>query len=483
MRHRALNHDADNSSNTMNTLAIMVSRLYVDRVREALLFDDSDYSNKWISISTTADDGTQTKTTAPCLRKRPLGAAPSWRVAPTTITDAPGKKTNPTYILILIENNKRNNLQLAELHPMARQTISWGVTLSHHFIGNANGSSDSNSLNDLGILIYSELMKIGFDLNRDCVRAHTFPKELSAAVCQSLQMSAAADSRGRVGGASSYSIDENHPYDGPIGMTMSKSKCTHVVSVIRHETGYGWNVETKESHFAAHFNHSANDEVFLEPVERQTGKDLSANVVPSAPVSRAYYKLRQVWDEILSNKFQSFSGIGVDLGASPGGWTQVLSHDVGLSKVVAVDKAILAERVRSLPGVVRVSADMSSPEAAAAIEAVGDPISLLVCDACILSVEILERVVELIQRMDQGAWTLPAAFVITLKQPFKTAASINRHLEKVKTKLPSLLKEAVSFMYKQPVKTQYQIRHLMANSDLERTLVVTFESVGKQDNT
>lgn len=216
----------------------------------------------------------------------------------------------------------------------------------------------------------------------------------------------------------------------------------------------------------------------LEPTDSGTGKNLSSDAVPSnVPVSRAYYKLRQVHDEILITEFPNLfsnGGIGVDLGASPGGWTQVLKH-IGLDQVVSVDRALLAERVLSLPGVIHVPACMSSAEAAEAIKATKAPVSLLVCDACIFSGEILEKTIELMQRLDRTSWTLPACLVITLKMPYKSVKNMARKLESATKKIPSLLKKAACIMYKDTdVKIRYQIPHLMANSEWERTLVAVF---------
>jgi len=413
-------------------LAVMVTKKHMDRVRDALLGEHEG----WLGAS----DRT---TPAPTPRKRPL--EPTCRVVFTADT----ARMSQLYIILFIENNLTD---VKDLHPIARQCISWGVSLPHEFRG--------SDMQVLGQEIYAELLKEGFDPVEDCLRAHTFPKELSSTLCRSLQQTA--------GGSC------EDPYEGPINMTMSASKCTHVVSVIRHETGYAWNVENTDSHFAAKFNQRANGEILLEGTDSRTGKDKSSSIIPAnIPVSRAYYKLSQVWDDILCQEITDLSGLGVDLGASPGGWTQVLKH-IGLSKVVAIDPGLLADRVMSLPGVIHVAADMASSEAAEEIQAIQEPISLLVCDACILSVDILEKAIELLQLLDSKSWALPAAFVITLKMPFKSPASVNRNMEKVKNKIPSLLNKAASIMYKDPVKIRYQILHLMGNSDLERTLVAVF---------
>lgn len=89
------------------------------------------------------------------------------------------------------------------------------------------------------------------------------------------------------------------------------------------------------------------------------------------PVSRAYYKLAQVFDDdtllkvmaaqqqpsddkssATSMRTTMFShGNGMDIGASPGGWTQVLYNTLHIPTIIALDPAMLAERVMKLPGV------------------------------------------------------------------------------------------------------------------------------------
>lgn len=415
------------------TVAVLVTPKYIDRVTDALLGK----SEEWLNA----------QRQAPETRKRPLVDG-SCRVVSTPDTE----KMSQVYVLLFIENTITS---LKSLHPMVRQNMSWGVDVTHDFKG--------DGVEKLIPEIYAELLRSGFDLGNDVLRAHAFPKDINETVCRSLQEAA--------GG-----ICEDGPYDGPIQMTASRSKCTHVVTVIRHETGYVWEVQDQATHFAAKYNHNANDELLLEPTDSSTGKDLSSiSVAANIPVSRAYYKLRQAWDEILSLEFRDLSdSMGIDLGASPGGWTQVLKY-IGLEKVVSIDPGALAKRVESMPGVVHVAVDMTSDDTVNAIEATGVPISLLVCDACIFSGEIIEKTIELIERLDHDSWALPAAFVITLKMPYRQAANLNRNIENAKKKIPSLLSKAGSIMYKNEVKIRYKVVHLMANSPLERTLVAIFE--------
>jgi 23S rRNA U2552 (ribose-2'-O)-methylase RlmE/FtsJ len=340
---------------------------------------------------------------------------------------------------------------------MARQNIAWGVTLQYDV--------QKVDTERLGREIFSTLADKGFNEKEHVLRVDTFPKELSSSVCQSLQQAAGA-------------TDSTDPYEGPIIVTKSASKCNHVVSLVCHEAGYAWGVTDRATHFAVKFNDGASNELLTKSTDPVTGVDVSSDTLQDAPVSRAYYKLSQVWDEILCNEFTSLApiGKGVDLGAAPGGWTQVLRQHIGLSQVISIDPGVLAHRVTSLPGVVNVTADMASAQAVEAIAAVTEPISFLVCDACVDSFNILEKIVQLTERLDRNSFALPAAFVMTLKMPHKTPTSLDRNLEKVKKTIPKQLRKMASLSYEQQVNIRHQIVHLMANSDCERTLVVMFEA-------
>lgn len=428
----------------MNRVAILVTPAYKDRVRDALL----GIKEEWLVVG---DEE------APPSKKRQL-VPPSYREVSTPDT----KKIAKQWVLLFLENPISS---LKELHPMARQNISWGMQVAH--------DSEVDDIYALVPAIYSELSRSGFNLDSDYLRVHTFPKNIEESVCNALQQAA--------GGTS-----DDDSYEGPIQMTASRSKCTYVVAIIRHETGYAWNVQDQSSHFEAKFNHDANDEVLLVGTDSQTGKDRASSEVSAAvPVSRAYYKLHQVWKEILSRDlpYIATNNLAVDLGAAPGGWTQVLKQVAGFAQVVAVDQGRLANRVMSLTGIVHVASDMSSKQAAEAIEETGTPISLLVCDACVFSAEIMEKIIQLIEKLPSSTWALPAALVVTLKMPYKQTNNTIKNIEKQKKKVPSLLKRAANFMYKdKAVKIRYKVVHLFANSVMERTMIAIFEPMHDRSN-
>jgi hypothetical protein len=79
-------------------------------------------------------------------------------------------------------------------------------------------------------------------------------------------------------------------------MSESASKCSHVVSLVCHETGYAWGVTKQATRFAVKFNDGASNELSTKSTDPVTGVDVSSDTPQLAPVSRAYYKLSQVWD-------------------------------------------------------------------------------------------------------------------------------------------------------------------------------------------
>lgn len=163
-------------------LAVMVTPKFVDRIQNVLL----GVHEEWLCAS-------EAPPTTAAPRKRSLG---SCRVVSTPDTE----KMSKIYVLLLFENSCT---KLKDLHPMVRQNISWGVTLTHEFTG--------DEMEEVLIPeMCAELLNSGFDRTKDCLRAHTFPKELSESVCRSLQQAA--------GGSC------EDPFEGPIPMTASMSK-------------------------------------------------------------------------------------------------------------------------------------------------------------------------------------------------------------------------------------------------------------------
>ena len=356
------------------------------------------------------------------------------------------------FVLLLIEAVNR---PVESLPPMACQNISW--------IGRITHQSEDRAY------IWSTLREQGFLPATNTLRVDVFPRDKTGEICQTLQASCAKELA---------QMNPTDPFEGPISMTMSASKCSHRLTVICiGDSSCMWGLASRQSNrdsgmFKMKFNHEAADKIIVESVESNTGKDVKEYVDITAPLSRAYYKLDQVWHDYLET-YQSLElqgGKAIDLGACPGGWTQVLVHKMGLRSVVAVDPGRPADRVLNLPQVTHVQSSIKS----ASIASYG-PFMILVCDASDVWIEIMKQIADTVVGM--ASWELPSVCVITLKLPFKTLQSVQRHVDMMAESIPSHLDDMAKKMFPtvDRVEVLFQIVHLMANSDSERTLIALFQ--------
>eukprot|EP00957_Ditylum_brightwellii_P018897 1421133-Ditylum_brightwellii.AAC.1 len=87
--------------------------------------------------------------------------------------------------------------------------------------------------------------------------------------------------------------------------------------------------------------------------------------------------------------------------------------------------------------------------------------------------------VKLTKQKTTSLLSLPAVMVITLKLPYKTAASLERNLKRVLSKVPHELQKIASSSSSSTTTAaaavSFHIVHLMANSDSERTIVAVFD--------
>jgi 23S rRNA U2552 (ribose-2'-O)-methylase RlmE/FtsJ len=450
------------------TYSILVTRAYADRVRDKLL----GLKSEWTQLE---------RVTSSC------------RIIPTEAGKG-GRKERRGYTLLILQGViSTDALQI--LSPIARQNISSGHRLTHRVTTTTSTCLTASDL--VGPTLYKLLVtKASFDTSdkQHALRVDCFPKEDTEAICLALQRAAASadDDPGSI-----------QPYEGIISMTRSASKATHTLHLIRDDMDvsnscYWIGLEQnnanseQEATIDIKFNDNAAKEVIIEPVDQSTGKNLSPTPLtdPDAPVSRAYYKLHQVWDEVLDPLFSpdiKSKGTAFDLGAAPGGWTQICRHH--FPRVVAVDPGNLGGRIVAKEGVHHVVAELSSVEVATALQkyAEAGPLSLLVCDASTDSNEVLDRILTLLKRLQTTEdcttttkWTVPSAFVVTLKLPYKTVGSLARNLTKVVGMIPQQLATAVNAMSfdttkSTPIVVRFQVVHLMANSESERTLIAVFD--------
>jgi 23S rRNA C2498 (ribose-2'-O)-methylase RlmM len=219
-------------------------------------------------------------------------------------------------------------------------------------------------------------------------------------------------------------------------------------------------------------NYAAAEEIVVIPADNTNGHDIIENVPSIVPLSRAYYKLDEIWKCYLSNLVSStweWGGIAMDLGACPGGWTQVLVHEMGFQNVLSVDPGILSDRVLNLSQVTHIRNNILSAD----ITSHG-PFSILVCDASDVWIKILEQIETVV--VEKCEWSLPSVCIITLKLPFKTLKSVKRHVDRIQNVIPVFLQRISRKMFpgKGDIQIQSSIVHLMSNSSSERTLLATF---------
>ncbi|KAL7554472.1 hypothetical protein ACHAWF_017927 [Thalassiosira exigua] len=471
---------------------ILCHRNYAYRISEALIQASSD--EKWSRLGAIGhhNDASLPRESNKCT------------IIPTP-EEKGRRKDRIGYTLLVITGTTQSP---ARLPPMARKHISWAARLTHQVtlddVIGCDGVEEScaNESNNFHATIrsitrdiWSELTQF-FDSENDFLRIDVHPKLFDT----------------------EFRACFNDEMGGKVRLACSASKVSHVVAVVIQTAATScstsslvqniyWGISKSNEYFLElnqRLNDHATGEVILDPTDPKTGLDKGTNVLWDAPVSRAYYKLAQVFDDInciqmaasvhnsrttLEICTESLShGSGLDIGASPGGWTQVLHNTLGMSSVVAVDPGLLAQRVQLLRGVHHICAEISSEEAVAAL-AKHAPYSVIVCDASISNAnELLVKMAETLEkassmlRDNQNVIAWPLCLVVTLKLPYKTSESIDRNLKKVNSFIPeyltriALLDTCTKDSSTVEVDVKYRICHLFANSISERTLVAIFQA-------
>jgi len=342
-------------------------------------------------------------------------------------------------------------------------------------------------------------------------------------------------------------IEPDDVFSGPIIFTKSASRASYVITLIQIGTtgrdDFTFGIATRDEHWEQMngcFNGYAAAQVLIQPTDSTTGLDLESSLskyqkkkmkiangidrvtttaelstsrIPSkSPVCRAYYKLQQIYDECIlhdsddDNNNNSntptttpLKNSGMDLGASPGGWTQVLHSSFKLPSVLSIDPATLARRVLDLPGVVHVRGDMASDEAVGEMVRLA-PFSLVVSDASVDFHAVVGKVVESLAKADavlkekeggaesKALLATPSMIVITLKLPHNSLTSLDRNMQKVIKTLPEKIKTMMAWVgpskgndvdggVEPKLTIDYKVLHLMANSAYERTCVIRLRHV------
>jgi hypothetical protein len=417
----------------------------------------------------------------------------SARVLDTWTADTGVSRSRRGYFLVLVPAVAR---LFSDLSPLARQNIAWIGRVSHSYCHSRdkteplpNDEGDRGNVataaphSELGRLVWQTLCcradHPAFSIHDCILRVECHAREMVESVCLALQTACAV--------ALSLPAPAE-AFEGPIPMTMSRTKCTHRVTVVAifpaatnsNDTSgvwYYWGIDGNDKPTII-LNQEAAQEIVVIPCDHETGQEQSKQrkVDPAAPLSRAYFKLQQIATDILQPaesylQLKKAETAGIDLGASPGGWTQVLALQVGVSAVYAVDPAKLATRALQLSNVRHLPSSMET----ANYDSIGMPCAILVCDASLLWFLLCERLSDHV--LDKVQWRIPAVFVVTLKLPYKTTGSLERQILLIDKGMPDILKEMATKMYptNNKVKAIFRIVHVMANSDSERTLIAIFD--------
>jgi 23S rRNA U2552 (ribose-2'-O)-methylase RlmE/FtsJ len=349
--------------------------------------------------------------------------------------------------------------------------------------------------------------------NKGSLRVDVYPRNLAEQFCLGLQQACHREQS-----LQASETSPTDPFGGPVAMTMSASKCSHRLTIIlsdslqnaeenpnhKNQLTYKlyWGLmcrETDKSIMEMKLNHQASEEINVVAPDPETGGEVKPNIPTETPLSRAYYKLDQVWNDYLEPERKTLDAIrrleeasAVDFGSAPGGWTQVIAHRVpGLKTVCSVDRGIVAERVTKLPNVKYIHGIIDDCQAN--IEPSG-PFAIVTCDASKLWSDVMDWFTKIVVQKavqsnnDEDAkakFTLPCIFIITMKLPFKTLKSVQRHVELIHNKLQNYLSDMVAAMYPEslePIQTRSVVAHLMANSDGERTIIVIFEQSKEEES-
>mmetsp|Transcript_4813 Transcript_4813/g.6251 ORF Transcript_4813/g.6251 Transcript_4813/m.6251 type:complete len:430 (+) Transcript_4813:152-1441(+) len=376
------------------------------------------------------------------------------------------------YVILLLQTKAA---KVASLSPMARQNISWISRMSHCV---PLEQDDQRSPRKIGEFLFNSLMQHSFQLDKHFLRVEVHPRGQVELVCRSLQLAAGLKDD-----------EQQDPFEGPIEMTKSRKRCKFKLTVVFEDDNADnaatassksmyWGIDRRpedDSVIDLALNHEAKHQIKVVPCDCKTGKEMNLQTVNvKIPLSRAYYKLDQVYhDHLVSQKdtLKWEEGIGLDLGASPGGWSQVLVHLFGLSSVVAVDSAALADRIGNMPQVTHVQSTMENKDSFPK-----GPYSVVVCDASIVYMELFDLIqTKVIHKI---RCCLPCIWVLTMKLPFRSLGSIQRHIRLLEEMLDQQLSDMTKVLYPNKemdnLNVKAEIIHLMANSDSERTLMVTF---------
>ena len=464
----------DLDGSIIHTYAIMVHRIYRDRVLEYLNGDENDNNSKTRGPAHPSMSSTSTQ---------PRFVLANEQVQQVTKGVSRAKRG---FTLLIVAFRLPQFCSISNLSPFARQNISWFGKLQYSSVVNSM-KLNKDMLQRL-LSPFQKLPQCPTAMNNIRLQVHPSDHDLTYSICQQLQQF--------------FDPTVQDPFETsrtPISFTLSKTLCTHRMTIvflpvmIVHEDNnivssssfhcYA-GVESSDDANSIGLNHQAHDEIIVQACTRDNEEMTSCH-----PVSRAYYKLEQVFREYIHPGREPFvctqsselphsslidhlsQHTAIDMGAAPGGFTQVLVQIGCMNKVMAVDPAQLHPRVMNAPEVQHVKACLAD---ANDLQNKG-PYSIFVCDASIIWNRVFEEY-DLCKSLSKLQFVLPCVFVITLKMPFKSLGSIQHHVEMMHKRVPEYMEKLAATLFQgQATTLTWKIAHLMANSDRERTLLAFFQ--------
>jgi hypothetical protein len=224
------------------TYAIMVHKLYAERVQNFL----GDSGQQWTLMQrATPSSGCSLPDCETALDDKSTGFTIPQQHCRVTVLDTPRLKgvsqARRGYVLLLMEHVGIHIERFSLLPPMARQNISWVGRITHSTGVSANRQDHDDDTASESRLVGPEIWRTCLEsLHQESkekstmlLRVDCHPRELIPDICRQIQecasrVDAATDSC--VGTDPAKTITD--PFEGPIPMTMSRSKCSHRLTII-----------------------------------------------------------------------------------------------------------------------------------------------------------------------------------------------------------------------------------------------------------
>lgn len=150
--------------------------------------------------------------------------------------------------------------------------------------------------------------------------------------------------------------------------------------------------------------------------------------------------------------------VAVDLGAAPGGWTEVMASSPVISRVFAVDPGQLDSSIEQMEKVEHLCMKGEQAVTALLARASARPVGLVVCDVNFDPRNTAHLVASTAPLLEEGA-----LLVMTIKLPRQSSVGL---IDKLAGECIAIL-EAVGF-------GSVRVRHLLANTRSERTATAVF---------